>query len=230
METYKIGNKIKCLIRAYKAGTIGDKIALYDGEPYTIIQDVTASISFNNKTDNVTIQQQRELFYNADDINECTISNIPLTEKIIALIFKKNSDVYRSVSDNYVSDDNGLIYLNADSTVYTVYVYDEDGSLEAAHDEITDGTITVNNANSSYLIVYYEKAEYGYSLYRDNNLYVTLDLQAEGNTDDETTDMYIHLDKCGFRINKNLYFNQNSNAIDLVFNVLSTKDNYIIVK
>ena len=40
MKTYKIGNKVKCIIRSYSSGYIGETRMEYDNQPYTVLQDI----------------------------------------------------------------------------------------------------------------------------------------------------------------------------------------------
>ena len=42
METYKLGNKVNCIFRAYHSGKIGDETIQYDNQPYTIVNDIQA--------------------------------------------------------------------------------------------------------------------------------------------------------------------------------------------
>ena len=51
-----------------------------------------------------------------------------------------------------------------------------------------------------------------------------------GNEEDSAAKMTIHIDKCGLKIDKNMYFNQRSNTVDLIFTVLDTGENYIALE
>ena len=51
-------------------------------------------------------------------------------------------------------------------------------------------------------------------------MYLKLDLIIEGNKDDNTSTAYLHFDKCGIRVDKQLSFNTTINAVDLTFKVL----------
>lgn len=59
---------------------------------------------------------------------------------------------------------------------------------------------------------------------------MTLDLICEGNTNENTAPTYIHIEKAGIKVDKNMYFGQNLNAVDLIFNVISTDNNYIVLE
>ena len=61
-------------------------------------------------------------------------------------------------------------------------------------------------------------------------MYFTLDLLVTGNKEDNTSNMNIHIEKCALKIDKNMYFNQHSNAVDLIFTVLDTGKNYIALE
>lgn len=237
METYKLGNEIKCIIRGYAAGPIGNMIAEYDNQPYTILKDVSATMRFKDKDVNSTKGVKNILSYNANDIEELQISNVLLTEKIMSLIFSQHESKLCSVAENFESDDEGNIFISCpQDTIYQVFVYDENGELEEDSSyallNLNTNTLKVKNINSPYMIVYSYEGQYALSLDTPNNLYVTLDLELVGNIDDETNHMFIHLDKCGIKADKNLYFNQGINTIDLTFTIISdsTTENYIVLK
>ena len=42
--------------------------------------------------------------------------------------------------------------------------------------------------------------------------------------------MTIHIEKSALRIDKNMYFNQRSNTVDLIFTVIDTEANYITLE
>ena len=46
METYKIGNKVDCIIRSFASGTLGQTEMKYANQPYTIIKNIEASMTF----------------------------------------------------------------------------------------------------------------------------------------------------------------------------------------
>ena len=134
--------------------------------------------------------------------------------------------------ENQVADNNNLIYLTPIANeVYQVFVYNSNGELDKAigtHN--TDEPIVVSEPNKDYLICYQYEALKGYSLDKPENMYFTLDLLVTGNKEDNTSNMNIHIEKCALKIDKNMYFNQCSNAVDLIFTVLDTGENYIALE
>lgn len=234
MNSYKIGNKIKTIISSYTSGKIGSMDAQYDGQPYTILLDSEATFSFSEiDKDAIQSRTNRVLSYNYDTLEEIRINNVPLTDKILSLIFKENTtEKFLRKAENYISDEEGKIFLNIDDseTIYQVFIYNDNGELESAMDSYNEIELTVLKPESSYLICYYRVGEKSYWLNKPNNLYVTLDMEVEGNQDDETTTMWIHVEKCGFRVNKNMYFNNSSNTIDLIFSVIKTDKDFITLR
>ena len=91
MKTYKLGNKIKCIIRSFSAGKIGDQEMIFGNQPYTVLKDVEASLSFSDNTHNSKTSFV-ELAHNKDSLQEITFSNVELNDKILNLIFSKNKD------------------------------------------------------------------------------------------------------------------------------------------
>ena len=227
MKTYKIGNKVKCIIRSYSSGYIGETRMEYDNQPYTVLQDIEASMSFKNIRKDSS-DDLRQMSFNVESISEIRLSNISLTSQILNLIFLKNEDKLCNTCENYDSNTNKIIYLHfpADE-VYQMFVYNNNGELEAAYGTYSEDTLEVEEANSNYLIFYSYKGEKGYSLNKQNNFYVTLDLEVIGNTDDNTTKTWIHFDKCAITVDKNMYFNSSINTIDLTFKILDSGNDYI---
>lgn len=188
METYKIGNKVTAIIRAYSAGKIGDDLMVYDNQPYTILHGVSADLRFRDVSKTGRDAVQKVLYHNMNVLDSITVSNIELTSKIMNLIFPKSESKLAHVAENYDSDEENRIYLNYSGQVYQVFVYNQEGELEqdsclGTYD--ANNPIVVQNPNSNYLIVYSYEKEVAYNLNNYNNVYLTVDLQITGNTDDE---------------------------------------------
>ena len=231
MSTYKLGNKITGIIRAYSSGKIGDMVMDYNNQPYTIVKSVNANLSFVDIDVNAK-SSFNQLAYNNSKLSQIQINDVTLNDKILNLIFLKSETKLVSKVENQVADDNNLIYLSPIANeVYQVFVYNSNGELDKAigtHN--TDEPIVVSEPNKDYLICYQYEALKGYSLDKPENMYFTLDLLVIGNKEDNTSNMNIHIEKCALKIDKNMYFNQHSNAVDLTFTVLDTSENYIALE
>ena len=230
MATYKIGNKITGIIRSFCAGKLGSMDMTYDNQPYTIIRDISATLTFSNDTKDETVGRKNLLQYNADEVKEVRLNNVPLTEKILDLIYKSNPEKLFSKQEDYESDENGIIYLNTDDTIYQVFVYDNEGKLEQAFGEYQTQELQVAKPESIYSIYYSYIGEKSYFLDKPDNFYIKLDLDIIGNEDDNTQDMCLHIDKASIKVDKSMYFNNNSNSIDLTCTVIHTGLNYITLK
>lgn len=230
MKTYKLGNKVKCIIRAFTPGKIGEDTMQYKNQPYTVINEIEAQLDFQDVNKDA-VSPYNQLSYNSANISEARLWRVPLTNKILGLLFPIAEESLCNTSENYDSDENGIIYLTLPTeTIYQVFVIDEDGNLESAYGEYSENTLTVNNADSNYLIFYSYLSEKGFSLNKPNNLYVTLDLELIGNLEEETTNSWIHLEKCAVAVDRSLFFNRNLNTVDLTFKVIDTKQDYLSVE
>ena len=231
MSTYKLGNKITGIIRAYSSGKIGDMVMDYNNQPYTIVKSVNANLSFVDIDVNAK-SSFNQLAYNNSKLSQIQINDVTLNDKILNLIFLKSEVKLVSKVENQVADDNNLIYLTPIANeVYQVFVYNSNGELDKAIGmQNTDEPIVVSEPNKDYLICYQYEALKGYSLDKPENMYFTLDLLVIGNKEDNTSNMNIHIEKCALKIDKNMYFNQHSNAVDLTFTVLDTGENYIALE
>lgn len=244
MKTYKLGNKIKCIIRSYSTGMIGKQYMQHPNQPYTVLKDVEASLTFDEKNRKASTTYN-VLSYVSDYLKEINISNVELNDKILNLIFSDREENLCSTFENHTIL-NQEFQLDIDvKDIYQVFIYDVDGNLitTADHVHLPEGSASylyLENPvfkdydrnkymeyNDDILIFFSYEGESGYCLNNEISPYLSLDLILEGNQDDEFLTSYIHIEKCVLRINKNMRFNHSINSIDLIFNVVDEKDNYI---
>ena len=228
MKTYKLGNKTKCIIRSFSAGRIGEQEMQYDNQPYTVLKDVEASLTFIDK--NISSKSTFvDLSYNIDSLQEINISNVELNDKILNLIFSKNEDKLCSTMINCVAENNKIYITSPTDEIYQVFIYDVDGNLEKAYGVLNNMEVEVNR-NEDYLVFFTYAGEKSFKINRSESLYLTLDLILEGNADDEINTSFIHINKCALKVNKNMYFNRSLNAVDLKFIVIDDNESYITLE
>lgn len=226
MKTYSIGNSVNGIIRSYAAGNIGNVKMQYGNQPYTTFNGATASIHF--KDVGVNLKKDFDvLAFNHAQVNRVEIKNIPLTEKILNLIYGKEeySLCYKTI--NCTSSSTGIVYLPQEDHYYQVFVYNSDGELEAAFGEYTTNTIQLQ-PNQDYLIIYSYAGKNAFKFSSKENLYITLDLKVQGNEEDTTQDIFLHFDKCAVTADRELLLNGKINTVDLSFVVLD-ENNYIVL-
>ena len=228
MKTYKLGNKTKCIIRSFSAGRIGEQEMKYDNQPYTVLKDVEASLTFVDK--NISSKTTFvDLSYNIDSLQEINISNVELNDKILNLIFSKNEDKLCSTMINCVAENNKIYITSPTDEIYQVFIYDIDGNLEKAYGVLNNMEVEVQR-NEDYLVFFTYVGEKSFKINRSESLYLTLDLILEGNADDEINTSFIHINKCALKVNKNMYFNRSLNAVDLKFIVIDDNESYITLE
>lgn len=228
MKTYKLGNKTKCIIRSFSAGWIGEQEMQYDNQPYTVLKDVEASLTFTDK--NISSKSTFvDLSYNIDNLQEINISNVELNDKILNLIFSKNEDKLCSTMINCVAENNKIYITSPTDEIYQVFIYDVDGNLEQAYGVLNNMEVEVKR-NEDYLVFFTYVGEKSFKINRSESLYLTLDLILEGNADDEINTSFIHINKCALKVNKNMYFNRSLNAVDLKFVVIDDNESYITLE
>ena len=228
MKTYKLGNKTKCIIRSFSAGRIGEQEIKYDNQPYTVLKDVEASLTFVDKSMS-SKSTFVDLSYNIDSLQEINISNVELNDKILNLIFSKNEDKLCSTMINCVAENNKIYITSPTDEIYQVFIYDVDGNLERAYGVLDNMEVEVNR-NEDYLVFFTYAGEKSFKINRSESLYLTLDLILEGNADDEINTSFIHINKCALKVNKNMYFNRSLNAVDLKFVVIDDNESYITLE
>ena len=228
MKTYKLVNKIQCIIRSFSAGKIGEQEMKYDNQPYTVLKDVEASLTFVDK--NISSKTTFvDLSYNIDSLQEINISNVELNDKILNLIFSKNEDKLCSTMINCVAENNKIYITSPTDEIYQVFIYDVDGNLEQAYGVLNNMEVAVQR-NEDYLVFFTYVGEKSFKINRSESLYLTLDLILEGNADDEINTSFIHINKCALKVNKNMYFNRSLNAVDLKFVVIDDNESYITLE
>lgn len=248
METYKLGNKVKCIIRSISAGKLGNMEMKYGNQPYTVIKDVEATMRFTSHNRTAKSNQTNELAYSIDDVAGLQLRNVAFTDKILGLMFDDApaEGVLCNVSDNFDIEPGETLSLAHQianyGEIYQVFVYDVDGKLIAARscvnnknfDQIADsgknGIINVGQYGGNFLVFYSYIGTKGYSLARSTNTYVILDLEITGNESDDPNDYFIHLERCSLRVDKNLYFRDGVNTVDLDFTIIPSENDYITIK
>lgn len=242
MKTYKLGNKVKCIIRSFSSGYIGDQYMKYENQPYTVLKDIEASLTFTEKT-----QEARNTFASLlssmENLQEIKLSNVELTDKVIKLIFPSKKSCAFSRTESLPME-NGVVLLrkcpNDINEIAQVFIYNYKGELLAATGQyfLTNGIIDVKDGqfddyiNSKHtaleeeVIVFYSYEKDGHSFYKKEQKegsinYFILDLLLEGNKDDNDGEQEntscIHIGKCILKVDKNMYFNRTLNTVDLKF-------------
>lgn len=230
MSDYKIGNKVTGIIRAYTSGEIGSVTMTYNNQPYTIIKAADASATFTD-IDTKPRSTFTDLVYNNSKLSTIEISDVVLNDKILNLIFNKSEEKLISRVENIDSSD-GILYLSIpNDEIYQVFIYNAAQELVNAFGTLTKDQYAIAvPEDGNYIVCYQYEGEIAYSLDRAPNQYYTLDLIITSNINNTTQTMNLHVHKCGLKINKNLYFDQRSNSVDLTFTVIDTGKDYITVK
>lgn len=249
MKTYKLGNKINCIVRAYSKGKIGKFDIEFDNQPYTVLKDVEASLTFTEKTYD-SKSTFTDLAHTAENLQEVTLSNVELNDKVLNMIFSEKKHGAVSKHENLIMTE-GVVLLKEfiNGEIAQIFIYNIDGELLAAA-----GSVNVNNRKvdcrnfecyhpekhkslTEEVIIFYSYEKDCFKFKREDkeyinesgeivkeNKYFILDLILEGNTEeneeDTPTTSFIHIGKCAVRINKNMYFNKSLNAVDLKFIVV----------
>ena len=236
MSTYKIANKVKGIIRAQHSGPIGNQIATYVNEPFMRLDNIEAVLTFTSFDATPKVHDKNLLNFNHDTLTQVQLSGIPISDKILSLLYIPNTEAPLFHKQKYYeSDVEGKIYLSisgSDTHIYQVFIYDEEGNLEASYGEFdTSEPLVVAKADQTYSIYYSVLGSKSYYLDKPDNLYITLDLELTGNTDDDTRDMCVHIEKASIKTDRNMYLNRNtSNTINITASVIYTGLDYITVE
>lgn len=240
MNVYKLGNKVKCIIRSFSSGKIGTIDMQYANQPYTVLSDVEANLSFRTKNRDLSAIRS-ELNYSIDYADVLKISNVKLSDRILNLIFSSFQDSLCHISENYTGY-NGQFYLpfpKGLDEIYQLFIYNADGKLVKAEGTCKNNKIIIPedlNKEACDYLVFYSYPGKGYNLQKNDNFYLSLDLEIQGNQGDSqsntdiTSTYWVHLNKCALEIDKNLYFRGSINTIDLTFKILHSNEDYITIE
>lgn len=234
MDTYKIGNSITAVIRAYTSTTIGSTIIKYDNQPYAIVTTESATINF--KDNNTATSARFNVFqHTAQQVSEIKLSDIRLTDRIMSLIFPPiETQLMTKIEHHTVSRGNYNIYLSTtEPTVYQLFVYNDKQQLKGAYGSF-DTTQSIYcwedgayEHNIDYLFCYQYPSKSTRQLASREDCYFTVDLITTTTSNNTTSQTTIHLEKCGLEVDKRLAFSGRSNTVDLKFIVLDTQKDYI---
>ena len=238
METYKIGNKINCIIRSFSSGPLGEDIMQYDNQPYTVVKDVEASLRFTGVNSSAKVGSISHLAYNMDQASNLQLTNVPINSRTIALIYDITKDTLCNTSVNIEVNRDSKLSLNhllvQHGVIYQVFIYDINRKLVGAYGVLDESSVGELDSlvleEGNYLVFYSYLGSIGYKLSKQQNPYVSLDIEVQGNESDSFATYYIHLDKCALSADKNLYFKGGSNTVDLNFTILASENDYITIK
>jgi hypothetical protein len=134
------------------------------------------------------------------------------------LLYENTNEGLCTEYQNCTSDEEGQIYLNKVKNIYyQIFIFSEGGVLESSYGMLTDSVIKVKDPNANYLVVYSFLGENSFSIHPIDNIYFNIDIITKSNIDDTTAPTYYHFEKCALQITKDMYFNNDSNSIDLRF-------------
>ena len=247
--TYKLGNKITCIISSDVLSTT-DFFAKQ--QPYTIVSNIEATLNFNDYVTDLAARHE-VLNYHESVLESITLSNVPITNKIVDYAFRQHMAIKEKekvfitkIAQCAVSNTNEVL-LTLPLTVndlYYVFVYDAlDTSKLLYHaDHIQNYNLNTNPIRlttkvSDVLVIYRQLTDAFYPLCSTTDGYVSLDLLLVGNENEATNASTIHINKCVLQPVNALSFNTTLNTVDLTFTVindkynrdLTTRDNYIVL-
>ena len=127
MKTYKLGNKVRCIVRSFSSGSIGSQEMMFNNQPYTILKDVEAKITFADKSKKSKINNENLLYFNQEVISTVDFYNVEITDKILNLIYSKEKEakpVSESVNVELVN--KKFILPISHNDIYQIFIYGEE--------------------------------------------------------------------------------------------------------
>lgn len=231
----KTGGSVDILIRSYSGQVIAGK-SYGKNEPYTVLNNV--NINFYTSQEGAgTGSNGNLLYYNDAQPSIITLMNVPLSEKVIDLIFLKNNKALKSHYFIAEADEHTLIMQH--NHVKNVFIYElETNNYIGFAEEVDDKIIQDDNLiNGNKYIVFYEYEDLNskkqFNLVSPSNNYFTLDIFGKGNTNNNTADIFFKFKKCVLKTDTTLTFNEGLNTVNLSFKIIKddriNENNYFIV-
>lgn len=224
MKQIKIGNRIKNLIIRNASSmplAEGDPEPICDNQPYTILSDIDAEFEFEYLTSTQSTWHN-VLHYSNYKLSSILLKKVPLTDKIMNLLFKRQDNLTGSLIEDVISDYEGHIFLNkvsSDSQVRNMFIFDANGNIEALENIYPEEVVLKPNTN--YKIIYELGNFTGWSFNKNNrNIYLNLDMETVSNNNDSTSKFFIHADKCSVEVEHSLHFTEELSYIDIKVIVL----------
>ena len=230
MSEIMLGNKLNCVIRIY--GGADDQLLRY--QPYTILQDVEATFSFSRTEKQFTTRSyDTAAYWSADTLTSIALSNVPLTSRIINMLYEKNEEPQLiSHTEVVKSDSSGKIYFTNTKEKYQVFIIDNADALEKSYGKFSADSLIVKKPNSEYLVNYYTLTDETNKVFNFNkkaDFYFTLDFEwLSNNNNNQTAKGYIHIERASVYIDNKINFNRFGNKANLQFNVINDDKNYIL--
>lgn len=223
-QTLTYGGTAKVLIRVATARTI-DGVAYEQDEPYTILNNVRVSVSYDGVREIVSNPNKNLVAFKTDFPSFVNISGVTLTKKIRNLILKKATGkrITKTLDirdpEAYIEDDATKIFLFKNAVKNTGFLFNE-GLVSIADFDI----------DSKYTLFYETEALDLTSLFSTpNNPYFSLDIFGIGNRDDKTMNVFIKIGKCQLFLDKSLIFAAGeNNTVNLTFAVMGGEEDSFI--
>lgn len=231
---FKFGGKVSVLIRAFKPQTIGE-FKLTENEPFLKIDNTAVNFSYGKINANATSGREIHANYNEEVLTGITIQGVPLNSRTTALIYNTLQNQQITSGFETVECENNTIVLQHDN-LSNVFIYNKNRelvlNLTNAGKIITDSKLV----DSEYIVFYNYVVNNAsaYALSSPAVSYLTIELFAEGNLDDNTCKAYLKLQRCKLNSSAKATVNyENSiNTVDLKFEVIdgNKPDNYLIIE
>lgn len=221
MSTYKIGNSITAVIRAYASTTIGNTEIEYDNQPYTIVTTDSATITFD---DNSTVVSSRfnEFHHTAQQVTEVKVSDTRLTDRIMNLLFPSEEvELITKIEHHttYMVGDNEFYLTTTQPEVYQLFAYRPDqkmvyaaGTFDTSQSllirpyDLLDDNQDLDTRSGDILVCYQESSTKTYNLKNRENCYFTLDLITTLTENNTTKQATIHLENVVWQQTKDWFF------------------------
>ncbi len=227
MKTYKIGNTADCTISALSVGPMGNIDIEYVGQPYTKINDLEVEVSFSDETPISTQGVQNILGTHTNYVEHLVLKNVPLNEKIIALLFEDSAQKACTTSIVATANNEGVVFLPK-MNAYNIYIYDINNELVKKQE--SGARVEELEANTKYYIIYQFDGVVSKQLNTKATPYMSLNIESFGNIDDQTTKSWLSFSKCMLVSSIDLSYQLYGNSIDLTFKILKDSVNYIVLE
>lgn len=194
----EFGGQSTVILRAITDFTVNDFEYKKDDVVF-LLKDVTLDFSYLEKSSDVKVGKQNQLFYDERHINTITIGETSLTSEYLQIFCKKTNETYTRTHVENVFITGGVMFLTNKITNNEVYILEHGKYNITLNSEYNSATLDGANIleDGEYTALYQEElAQPSYDINDSSSIpYLSMEVIGQGNLDKEDSKIYFFIPK-----------------------------------
>lgn len=194
----EFGGQSTVILRAITDFTVNDFEYKKDDVVF-LLKDVTLDFSYHEKSSDVKLGKQNQLFYDERHINTITIGETSLTSNYLQLFCSKIAENYTRthVEDVFVTD--GEMFLTNKITNNVIYILEHGSYIVTINSDYNSISLDAADLldDGEYTILYQEEMlKPSYDINNSSSIpYLSMEIIGQGNLDKEDSKIYFFIPK-----------------------------------